>query len=93
VTEVLVRLELLPVTNYLPDVERIKRNGVKVFMAVGEWGLDRKVWYVQAAQILAGKLGCELVTFHGYHGSFMDIPHEWAARLRIVLYKADAQDQ
>ncbi len=33
--EVLTKLELLPVTNYLPDVERIKQNGVRVFMAVG----------------------------------------------------------
>jgi pimeloyl-ACP methyl ester carboxylesterase len=87
-TEVLVRLELLPVTNYLPDVEQIKQNGVKVYMAVGEWGLKRKVWYVRAAQILAEQFGCELVTFPGHHGSFMDMPEEWAAALRDVLHRA-----
>jgi pimeloyl-ACP methyl ester carboxylesterase len=32
---VLMKLELLPVTNYLPDVEQIKRNRVRVFMAAG----------------------------------------------------------
>src|SRR3989442_1743620 len=32
--DVLVKQELLPVTNYLPDVELIKKNGVRVFMAV-----------------------------------------------------------
>jgi pimeloyl-ACP methyl ester carboxylesterase len=88
-TEILVKHELLPVTNYLPDVELIKKNGVKVFMAVGEWGLARKKWYVEVAQILAEKLGCELVTFPGHHGSFMDMPDEFAATLRDVLHRAE----
>jgi pimeloyl-ACP methyl ester carboxylesterase len=87
-TEVLVKIELLPITNYLPDVEQIKQNGVKVFLAVGEWGLKRQAWYVRAAQILAGQLGCELVTFPGHHGSFMDMPGQWAAVLREVLHRA-----
>jgi pimeloyl-ACP methyl ester carboxylesterase len=87
-TEVLVKIELLPITNYLPDVEQIKQNGVKVFLAVGEWGLKRQAWYVRAAQILAGQLGCELVTFPGHHGSFMDMPEQWAAVLREVLHRA-----
>ena len=87
----LTKLELLPVTNYLPDVEKIKQNGVKLFIAVGKWGLERKTWYVRSSQILAEQLGCELVTFPGHHGSFMDMPEEWAAALRSVLHKADAR--
>ncbi len=90
--EVLTKLELLPVTNYLPDVARIKQNGVRVILAVGKWGLDRKAWYVEAAQILTGQLGCELVTFPGHHGSFMDMPVEWAATLRGVLHVAGSAD-
>jgi len=86
--EVLTKLELLPVTNYLPDVERIKQNGVRVFIAVGKWGLDKKAWYVEAARILAEQLGCELITLPGHHGSFMDMPEEWASAFRGVLYKA-----
>jgi pimeloyl-ACP methyl ester carboxylesterase len=85
----LVKQELLPVTNYLPDVEKIKTNGVRVFLAVGEWALGKKTWYAQAAQILAAQLGCELVTFPGHHGSFMDMPGEFAATLRSVLHKTD----
>ena len=88
-TEVLTKLELLPVTNYLPDVEKIKANRVQMFVAVGQWGLDRKKWYIQAAQILSEKLGCELVTFPGHHGSFMDMPVEFAAALRSVLHTAE----
>ena len=89
--EFLIKGELLPVTNYLPDVERIKHNGVKVFMAVGEWARSKKPWYLQAAQILAGQLGCELVTFPGHHASYEDMPEEWAATLREVLHQAEAQ--
>ena len=89
-TAVLVKMELLPVTNYLPDVARIRQNGVRVFIAVGQWGLARKTWYVQAAQILAHQLGAPLVTFPGHHGSFMDMPQEWAAALREVLRQAQA---
>jgi len=85
----LMKQELLPVTNYLPDVKLIKQNGVRVFIAVGEWALSRKTWYAQAAQMLAEQLGCELVTFPGHHGSYMDMPEEWAATLRSVLHKAE----
>jgi hypothetical protein len=84
-----MKQELLPVTNYLPDVQRIKHNGVRVFMAVGQWALDRKTWYAQANQILAEKLGCELVTFPGHHGSFIDMPDEFASTLRRVLHKVE----
>jgi len=84
----LVKQELLPVTNYLPDVERIKQNGVRVFIAIGTWAQERKTWYAQAAHMLAEQLGCELVTFPGHHGSYMDMPDEWAATLRSVLHKA-----
>lgn len=90
-SEVLVKQELLPVTNYLPDALRIKQNGTRVFVGVGQWGLDRKAWYVQAAQILAAQLECPLVTFPGHHGSFMDRPAEWAATLRNVLHKAEGR--
>jgi pimeloyl-ACP methyl ester carboxylesterase len=91
--EFLIKQELLPVTNYLPDVELIKKNQVKVFIAVGEWGLNKKKWYVEVAQILAKKLGCELATFPGHHGSYMDMPDEWAATLRSVLHKAEGVNQ
>ena len=88
-----MKLELLPVTNYLPDVQRIKQNSTRVFMAVGQWALDRMTWYAQANQILAEKLGCELVTFPGHHAAFLDIPDEFAGTLRSVLHKAEGIEQ
>ena len=38
---VLMKDELLPVTNYLPDVALIKHHGVKLFMAAGKQSLDK----------------------------------------------------
>lgn len=91
--DVSIKLELIPVTNYLPDVEQLKRNEVKVFMAVGEWALRKKTWYALSCEILAERLGCDLVTFPGHHGSCVDMPNEWAATLRSVLRKAQEVNQ
>jgi hypothetical protein len=87
-TDFFLRQELLPVTNYLSDIEAIKRNRVRVFMGAGKRSLRKKRFYAQTAQILAKRLGCELVTFPGHHGSFIDMPGEFAATLRSVLHKA-----
>jgi pimeloyl-ACP methyl ester carboxylesterase len=84
-TEVLIKLELLPVTNYLPDFDAIARNGVKVVAAVSEYGLRRHAWYAEVARNLAERLDCELVTFPGHHGSFMDKPDEFSTVLRSLL--------
>ena len=92
-TKVLMKLELLPVTNYLPDVQLVRRNRVTVVMAVGTWTQDRKTWLGEVSRILAERLGCELVTFPGHHGSYTDMPHEWAATLRRVLRKAGGTEQ
>jgi pimeloyl-ACP methyl ester carboxylesterase len=50
ITDFFIKQELLPVTNYLPDVETIKKNGVKVFMAAGKRSLDKKRFYAETAQ-------------------------------------------
>jgi pimeloyl-ACP methyl ester carboxylesterase len=83
--EFLVRQELLPVTNYMPDVDLIKKNNVKVIMAIGEWGLKRKKWYVKIAQNLAEELDCKLVTFPSHHGGYMEMPEEFAEVLRKIF--------
>ena len=81
--------ELLPVTNYMPDIRLIKRNGVKVFLAAGEMSLQKKKFYAETAPILAEMLNCELITFPGHHVSYLDMPREWTAVLREVLHKAE----
>lgn len=83
--EVLTRWELLPVTNYLPDVEALRRVAVRLVIAVGEWGLKKRAWYVEADRLLAERVGCDLTTFPGHHGAFLDQPEAFAAALRSVL--------
>lgn len=89
VSDFFVKQELLPVTNYMPDVETIRKNGVKVFMAAGKTSLDKKRFYAQTAPILADMLCCEMVVFPGHHVSYLDKPEEWAAVLLTVLHKAE----
>jgi pimeloyl-ACP methyl ester carboxylesterase len=91
-TDVLIKMELLPVTSYVPDIETIKKNGVRVVMANGRLSLDKKRFYAETAPILAEKLGCEGITFPGHHISFYDMTEEWAATLRNVLHKARSVD-
>lgn len=85
-----VEQELLPVTNYLPDVETIRRNRVKVFMAAGKRSLDKKRFYAETARILSERLGCDMVTFPGHHASFVDMPEQWATTLRAVLHRSES---
>src|SRR5262249_50674238 len=85
----LVKHEMLPFTNYKPDVELIKENGVTVFMAAGKKALDKGRYYGRTAPILAGLLGCEMITFPGHHLSYLDMPGEWAAALRAVLQRGE----
>jgi pimeloyl-ACP methyl ester carboxylesterase len=80
--------ELIPVTTYMPDVNRIKQNGVKVIMAVGKWTLDHKKVYGRTVPILADMFDCEMVILPGHHVSYADMPNEWSSALRGVLQKA-----
>jgi pimeloyl-ACP methyl ester carboxylesterase len=84
-TDHLIRQELLPFTNYLPDLDLIGRTGVRVAPAAGRDSLDRKRWYTTTVRVLSDRLGSELVEFPGHHGSYLDRPDEWAPVLRRVL--------
>lgn len=79
--------EMLGFTNYIPDIDKIRKNGVKVIMAAGEITLDAKKYYGLTAPILAKMLDCEMITFPGHHVSFLDRPEEWSAILRNILTK------
>jgi pimeloyl-ACP methyl ester carboxylesterase len=87
----LVKHEMLPFTNYKPDVEVLKKNGVKVFMAAGKRTLEAGKYYGRTAPILADLLGCEMVTFPGHHLSYLDMPEAWAAALRAVLQREESR--
>lgn len=80
--------EMIPSVNYMPDIEKIKQNGVKVIMAAGSRTLAKGSYYGRTAPILAEMLGCKMVTFPGHHISYFDLPQEWAETLRKVLLEA-----
>jgi pimeloyl-ACP methyl ester carboxylesterase len=86
VTDHFLRYELLTITNYLPDVGAIRRNKVRVYMAAGRRSLDKRRFYAETARVLASRFGGELITFPGHHGSFVDMPEEWAAVLRRTFH-------
>ena len=88
-TEFLVKHELLPVTNYVPDIRKIKENDVKVFIGVGEWALIHHSWNAQVAEIISEKLGTKLIHFPGHHGSYFDQPDAFAAVVREVFNRVE----
>jgi len=83
-----VKNEMLAFSNYQPDVEAIKHNGVSVIMAAGKMTLDKRKFYGETAPILAKLLGCEMTVFPGHHLSYMEQPQEWSATLRGILHKS-----
>ena len=79
--------ELLPVTNYMPDLNALQQIKDKIVMAGGRKSLASQRFYAQVAPLLADQIGCETVLFPGHHGSFVDMPDEWASCLRDTLKK------
>ena len=53
----MIALDMAATQRQAARVEGIQRNGVKIFMAVGEWGLKKKACYVLTNKILAEGLG------------------------------------
>jgi pimeloyl-ACP methyl ester carboxylesterase len=83
-----VKHEMIPFSNYMPDVDTIKQNGVPVFMAAGQMTLDKQKFYGETAIILSKQLGCQMIIFPGHHLSYIDMAELWAATLRQVLRRA-----
>ena len=85
--EFFMKHEMLSFTNYMPDIDMVKKNGIKVVMAAGEITLAAKKYYGVTAPILAEMLDCDMVTFPGHHISYLDRPEEWSAVLRDVFHR------
>lgn len=74
-------LEFVAVTNYKPDIEKLKRSGVRVFTGAGKESLNKKRFYAQTAELLAVSLKCKLFIFPGHHFSFFHSAEEFAQEL------------
>ncbi len=75
--------ELLPISSYRPDLERIARNRVGLVTAAGR--LSGDAYYARTARLIAERLPCRYVEFPGHHLSFMSEPAAFAAALREAL--------
>lgn len=82
-----VKHEMLPLSNYLPDLDAIRQNGVRMFMAAGQMTLHKEKFYGETAVLLSKHLPCEMIIFPGHHLSYFDLPDTWSATLRHVLHR------
>ncbi|MGB3329744.1 MAG: alpha/beta hydrolase, partial [Thermomicrobiales bacterium] len=82
-----VPYQMLPLTNYGPDVETIRQAGVSVVMAAGEQSLDAP--FGRTAKALSEQFGGPFVTFPGGHSSYLDpsVTDAWLASLHEALGK------
>jgi hypothetical protein len=80
--------QMLPLTNYLPDLAGIAAKGVAVVAAAGALSLDLPLG--RTARRIAEVLDAPFVTFPGHHGSASDpeVVDEWIAQLRHALTTA-----
>ena len=84
-SEYLIKQELLPITNYNPDIETLRNNNCNIVVACGDYAITKSTWLGDVSRNLAQLLSCELVVFPGHHGSFMDKPKDWARDIKYIL--------
>ena len=79
--QVLLNHELLPVTNFLPDLDELRARQTLTVVAVSEMALEKSTWLAVITRVLSDRLACQLSVAPGHHGSYEDVPDEWAAWL------------
>ncbi|GAA1968438.1 alpha/beta hydrolase [Microbacterium deminutum] len=80
-----VKYQMLPLTNYKPDLAAIAGNGVNV--VVGAGALSLGLPFGRTSRRIADELGVPFVTFPGHHGSHTDpaTAGAWTETLRKAL--------
>jgi len=80
-----VKYQMLPLTNYAPDLGAIAENGVKVVVGAGEMSLDLP--FGRTSRRIADELRVPFMTFPGHHGSHTDptTADAWLIVLREAL--------
>jgi pimeloyl-ACP methyl ester carboxylesterase len=74
---------LTPTTRWVPDVDRLRRGGVRIVVGIGEESTGQVCDLTSRA--LATSLGIEPAIFPGDHTGFVAVPELFAARLRQAL--------
>jgi pimeloyl-ACP methyl ester carboxylesterase len=69
--------------DYLPNIERLRNNGINIVTATGRESDD--AYYVQATKALAARVGCENIEFPGHHDVSFWMPDEFADATRRAI--------
>ncbi|WP_179865706.1 alpha/beta fold hydrolase [Bacillus sp. AFS017336] len=85
--DIFIKQELIPVTNYIPNMDILREHKEKLIFAAGDWSVNKNVWFAEVAQKLSNEIGSTLITLPGSHVSFMDKPKEWARVLSACYNK------
>lgn len=84
-TEYLIRQELLPVTNYQPQLEILREHKAKIVIAIGTYAMEHHTWLSKIGERLQNEIGCRINIVPGHHASFMSEWDEWAVAIREML--------
>ena len=86
--EYMTRYEVRSFIDYVPDLDRIVANRVRIALAQGAGTPD--VAEIQMTKVIADRLGAECAVFPGGHTAPMDSPASFAAALRGLLARLQA---
>ena len=75
--------ELMSLSYYRPDLERIKRNNIRLTVTKGL--LSRDAYYARTADVISEQVGCPLQVMPGNHIAVETDPGSFAAELRPLL--------
>ncbi|QHT61326.1 hypothetical protein GXP70_16090 [Paenibacillus lycopersici] len=87
--DIFIKQELIPITNYMPDIAALREYKDKLIFAAGDWTVKHKVWFADVAMKLAQETGSLFVTLPGAHVSFMDKARKWAEILDDCYKKSN----
>jgi len=88
----LVFVELLGITSYVPDYNKIINNKVTIYLASGQRTMKKKKYYGITSPIIAKSLNCPMIVFPGHHLSFLDQPEVWGNKLKHTICTVDKQE-
>ena len=81
--EIFLGNELMSLSYYRPDLERIKRNKVRLTTTKG--GLSEDAYYARTADVISEQVGCPMQVMSGNHIASEVDPITFAAELRDLL--------
>jgi pimeloyl-ACP methyl ester carboxylesterase len=73
------------ISRYKPDLEKLKKNHVRIVMLAGRRSAD--AYYARAARVMAERLKCAYVEVSGNHMAYVLHPDVFAAELGEVLQR------